>query len=91
MNQEPNNEAAETVQTTSVPAVDLPRLVRLLGVGKSRQYKAAVGWQLVEHHGNTYEVHSDVFCKHCEGCGCTRCKFTGHTSGKEIGFPEPNA
>ena len=28
MNQEPNPEAAETVQTTSVPAVDLPRLVR---------------------------------------------------------------
>jgi hypothetical protein len=28
MNQEPNSEAAETVQTTSVPADDLPRLVR---------------------------------------------------------------
>jgi hypothetical protein len=28
MNQEPNSEAAETVQTTNVPAVDLPRLVR---------------------------------------------------------------
>jgi len=28
MNQEPNSEAAETVQTTSVPAVDLPQLVR---------------------------------------------------------------
>ena len=28
MNQEPNSEAAETVQTTSVPAVDLLRLVR---------------------------------------------------------------
>jgi hypothetical protein len=32
MNQEPNSEAAETVQTTSVPAVDLPRLVRLSDV-----------------------------------------------------------
>jgi len=28
MNQETNPEAAETVQTTNVPAVDLPRLVR---------------------------------------------------------------
>jgi hypothetical protein len=28
MNQEPNSEAAETVQTTNVPAVDLPRLFR---------------------------------------------------------------
>ena len=34
MNQEPNSEAAETVQTTSVPAVDLPRLVRLEYEGK---------------------------------------------------------
>lgn len=30
MNEPQNPEAAETVQTTSVPAVDLPRLVRLL-------------------------------------------------------------
>lgn len=29
MNKKQNPEAAETVQTTSVPAVDLPRLVRL--------------------------------------------------------------
>jgi hypothetical protein len=28
MNQEPNSEAAETVQITNVPAVDLPRIVR---------------------------------------------------------------
>jgi hypothetical protein len=28
MNQEPNSEAAKTVQTTSAPAVDLPRLAR---------------------------------------------------------------
>lgn len=30
MKPEPNSEAAETVQTTNVPAVDLPRLVGLL-------------------------------------------------------------
>jgi hypothetical protein len=38
MNQEPNSEAAETVQTTNVPAVDLPRLVRLFNeYGSSAQ------------------------------------------------------
>lgn len=43
MNQEPNSEAAETVQTTSVTAVDLPRLVRLVadhGYNVSRDYDA---------------------------------------------------
>jgi len=30
MNQEPNSESAETVQTNEIPAVDLPRLVRLV-------------------------------------------------------------
>ena len=30
MNQEPNSEAAETVQTREIPAVELPQLVRLL-------------------------------------------------------------
>ena len=34
MNQEPNPEAAETVQTTNVPAVDLPQLVLHLVPGK---------------------------------------------------------
>jgi len=43
MNPKPNSEAAETVQTTNVPAVDLPQLVRLCadhGYSVSRDYAA---------------------------------------------------
>jgi len=42
MNQEPNSEAAETVQTKSVPAVDLPRLVLRFRHMADARYDVAV-------------------------------------------------
>lgn len=46
MNQEPNSEAAETVQTTDSPAVDLPRLVRQFDFQTGTPPES--GWYLVE-------------------------------------------
>ena len=42
MNQEPDSEAAETAQTTSVPAVDLPQLVRRLCDGGCETHQGEV-------------------------------------------------
>lgn len=50
MNQEPNSEAAETAQTMSVLAVDLPRLVRLLAVAQPVMEAWAKSHELDEWH-----------------------------------------
>ena len=53
MNQEPNSEAAETVQTTSVPAVDLPRLVLPFELALTRWSLVCIIWRdLASDHPN---------------------------------------
>lgn len=50
----------------------------LLGPGRaSRYHKPEWEGRLVEEAGQVWLVPENWFCRHCDGCGCTGCKFTG--------------
>jgi hypothetical protein len=68
MNQEPNSEAAETAQTTSVPAVDLPRLVSGCStedaVIEMIRKRGKVGRQKYRQSMDRKDLHPDEWIEH---------------------------
>ena len=75
-------EAAETVQTTSVPAVDLPRLVRLT---------SDHGYSVSRDHHNLYDMaqSESVVCfvdyHDCRDVACTLVRRNSYGTETEIG------
>jgi hypothetical protein len=59
MKTEPNTETAETAQTTNVPAVDLPRLVRLSDTYWKPWFAELLN--LAEHHGIPTSDDADLW------------------------------
>jgi len=82
MNKPQDPEAAETVQTTNVPAVDLPRLVRLCsdhGYGVSRDHDALYDM------AQSKSVVCFVDYHECRDVACTLVRRNSYGTETEIG------